>query len=284
MLKDRKQKEIARLYVLWTGEDDLATKFPRLLALDKRKSCMVAERLTQQGRKWSWKRRPNTQEEIDEFNALEGIINNQRHWTSNDAVKSCLNKDGKFYVSDVRRLIDAVITTPMQNNTIWLYIVPLKINVFIWRVYVGRIPTAEALSKRGISVNNTSCHKCNTCLDEIDHLFAGCNFAKDVLMKIWNWCGITSTTTNPDSIMEIVKYAANWGNCPKKRKILIAIIYGYIWCLWKVRNDKIFNNRCASSNKVVDDIIFVVYNWVKCRGGFGKCDWVIWCCNPLNVI
>ncbi|KAL4574985.1 hypothetical protein LXL04_021825 [Taraxacum kok-saghyz] len=55
--------------------------------------------------------------------------------------------------------------------------------------------------------------------------------AKAVLVKIWNWCDINPP--NCDSALEIISYAANWGNCPK-RKILIAIIYGYMWCLWKL--------------------------------------------------
>lgn len=137
------------------------------------------------------------------------------------------------------------------------------------------------LAKRGVAVGDTLCRICSVGFDEVNHNFAVCNFAKVVLKRIWEWCQIVSP---PDfsTLEDIISYAANWGHCPKKRKIFLAIIYGYVWCLWKMRNDRIFNNICGSPIKVVDNVLSLVYKWVKYRGNVGNLNWIAWCCNPLN--
>lgn len=40
------------------------------------------------------------------------------------------------------------------------------------------------------------------------------------------WCGISSF--HPDSVIDFIQFAAFWGNCPKIRKIIMAIVYGYL--------------------------------------------------------
>ena len=154
----------------------------------------------------------------------------------------------------------------------------------MWRVCIGRIPTSIELSKRGINISNPSCRRqCLDGVDDTDHNFAVCPFARGVLSRIWNWCNI-SDPPDFNSVNDIISYAANWGHCPKKRKVLIAIIYGYVWSMWRMRNDRIFNDICGSISKVADNVLSLVYDWVKYRGNFVNLNWVIWCCNPLNIV
>ena len=168
---------------------------------------------------------------MDEFNELRDLVSNQTLTNSDDCLKSCLSDDGELFVSSVRRLIDSYVTCPMLNGTIWTNLVPIKINCFIWRASIGRIPTSRALSRRGINFTDHACRLCEDEDKEEDHLFMHCPFAKEVLRRIWSWCGIPSPSLG--SIREMIAFAANWGNCPKKRKVLLAITYGYAWCLWK---------------------------------------------------
>ncbi|KAL4577659.1 hypothetical protein LXL04_013770 [Taraxacum kok-saghyz] len=100
--------------------------------------------------------------------------------------------------------------------------------------------------------------------------------------NIWKWCNIPQQRFS--STPEVVMFAANWGNCPRKRRILISIVYGSLLCVWKARNDKMFNKNRISSTKLADNIINMVFSWVKYRGKFGDCNWAVWCCNPFNIL
>ena len=117
---------------------------------------------------------------------------------------------------------------------------------------MNRIPSVVALSHRGISVQNSCCHFCNVEADDTNHFLIKCNYARDCLTWIFNWCNIGMQQFQ--SVGELVKFAAILGNYPKKCKILLAIIYGYLWCTWKARDDKVFNNVRIPSKKLADNI------------------------------
>jgi len=209
----------------WSGGADFATQFPRLYNLDRKKSCCIAERLEPMHGRWAWLRKPRCREEMEELEKLQDHLPNFQASELDDVVRSRLDTDGRFFVKDARNLIDSFITCEMPNAMIWIHIVPLKVNCFIWRACIKRIPTAHALDRRGIQVADLSCLGCSNGRDETDHLLATCDLAKDVLTKIWQWCNITSPSF--DAFTEIISFAANWGNCSKKRSILLAIVYGF---------------------------------------------------------
>nr|KAJ0218526.1 hypothetical protein LSAT_V11C300147870 [Lactuca sativa] len=129
-----------------------------------------------------------------------------------------------FRVCDLKALIDSKLTIPINNPTVWLHLVPIKCISFVWRACMGRIPTAVALSRRGINMSSTSYQMCFSGVDTADHILLNCPIAFDSLRWIFNWCDISIQRFL--SISDFVNFAASWGNYPKKRKIFIAIFYG----------------------------------------------------------
>jgi len=69
-------------------------------------------------------------------------------------------------------------------------------NVLItaWRVLLGRVPTRECLSKRGVTVNTTECALCQIKEESCQHLFLECKHA----VQVWDLCssGIWSVQHN----------------------------------------------------------------------------------------
>ncbi|CAI9299929.1 unnamed protein product [Lactuca saligna] len=181
---------------------------------------------------------------------------------------SLLSEDGVFHVPELRCLIDSKITSPMVNPTVWFHIPPLKVICFVWRAFIDRIPTVMALSKRGVRVGANSSHLCSSGVDDTDHLFTGCSFAGDIWKWLCHWCGIPFRSFN--NVSSLVKFAANWGQCPKKKRIFLVIVYGFLWCIWKARNEKVFRSTSANAPKVVDNILALVFDWVKHRGKFNN--------------
>lgn len=68
-----------------------------------------------------------------------------------------LSKDGTFHVKVIRIKIDNV--EPVNNEVIipWIHDIPLKVNTFIWKANLGRIPTNVALKKRGVTILHSTC-------------------------------------------------------------------------------------------------------------------------------
>ncbi|KAL4589189.1 hypothetical protein LXL04_002094 [Taraxacum kok-saghyz] len=184
-------KDVRFWYDWWAGDECLANQFPDLVVLDRKKSTSVAERIGLATGGLCWKKKPYSVDEIEQLNSLLRIIDNKHLNNSPDKLISRLNTEGKFHVSDFRQRIDVLITQSMHNNKIWMHLVPPKISCFIWRVCIGRIPTSIELSKRGINISNPSCRQCLDGVDDTDHNFVACPFARGVLSRIWNWCHIS---------------------------------------------------------------------------------------------
>lgn len=101
-------------------------------------------------------------------------------------------------------------------------------------------------------------------------------FTQEVLEWIFKWCCIPAQRR--PIINDYINFAANWGNCPTKKKTLLAIIYIPIWSIWNVRNDKVFSNISSIPTKTRDYIISLVYGWVKHKGKSENYNWAGWSC------
>ena len=76
-----------------------------------------------------------------------------------------MNGDGEFRVKDIRKLLDDVFLPKDEVPTRWVKVIPIKINIFAWKVSLDRLPTRENLAQRGVSVPSLSCPNCNNGLE-----------------------------------------------------------------------------------------------------------------------
>nr|KAJ0193757.1 hypothetical protein LSAT_V11C800390710 [Lactuca sativa] len=198
----------------WIGDGNLTLRFPNLYALDKRKSCFLAERFSSNGFLWAWRKNPSLPVEMAELAQLCRLLDGVTFSSDPDSWKSKLSSDGQFYVRDICKLIDSK------------------------RASLDGIPSSMALSRRGVGVASTRCLFCINGVDDTDHLLIACDLAKEVFKWIFKWCDVPFVSFS--SVSEALNFAAKWGNCPKK-KVFLTILYGGLWCIWKGRNDRLFN-------------------------------------------
>jgi len=65
-----------------------------------------------------------------------------------------------------------------------------KVLITAWRVLLGRMPTRECLSRRGMVLNTTMCALCQTKEESCQHLFLECKYALCVWSLCFQWIGI----------------------------------------------------------------------------------------------
>ncbi|GJW35020.1 RNA-directed DNA polymerase, eukaryota [Tanacetum coccineum] len=68
--------------------------------------------------------------------------------------------DGLFRVKDIRSSIDSILLPSDAISTRWVKYVPIKINVFVWRARLDRLPTRVNLDHRGVIIDSVLCPLC----------------------------------------------------------------------------------------------------------------------------
>nr|GEV68624.1 hypothetical protein [Tanacetum cinerariifolium] len=58
-----------------------------------------------------------------------------------------LNGDGEFRVKDIRSSLDDLFLSSMTDATRWVKYIPVKVNVFVWRTLLDRLPTREVKAR-----------------------------------------------------------------------------------------------------------------------------------------
>ena len=75
------------------------------------------------------------------------------------------------------------------GETSWCHLVLGKVNIFIWRAKLGRIPTREALYNRGIDLDSVLCPRCRDSIEDVNHALLGCCEVKEVWERFSRWWG-----------------------------------------------------------------------------------------------
>ena len=96
----------------WTGDGDLASRFPLLFKLDKRKTNFISDRVRGSVVVWDWKRKPKSVSEVNELQILNSLLDGIVGVDQQEGWIFKLSGDGKFKVCNLRALIAAKITTP----------------------------------------------------------------------------------------------------------------------------------------------------------------------------
>ncbi|GJZ16707.1 RNA-directed DNA polymerase, eukaryota, reverse transcriptase zinc-binding domain protein [Tanacetum coccineum] len=175
---------------LWTGSSPLYLRYNRLFRLEQDKDCLISDRFKDKQWTWNWSRsfmgacnsayitHIINEVSLTELSSEQDVC----YWTIAD--------DGMFSVSSTRHHIDSLILPTLDNPTQWDKTLPRKVNIFMWRFMLDRLPHRLNLSSRGIDIPTIACPSCNGNVESSNHIFFGCSNAKDIWNIIRNWCDI----------------------------------------------------------------------------------------------
>lgn len=102
------------------------------------------------------------------MNLLNGLGPKQH---KRDRWRWFLNEDGEFKFKTLKAMVDEKELDNQRTflDTKWIRFLPRKINIFVWRLSQGRIPTIAVLDHVGIDLNSLFCPCCLDVVETVEH-------------------------------------------------------------------------------------------------------------------
>jgi hypothetical protein len=157
--------------------------------------------------------------------------------------------------------------------------VPSKVSALAWQVFLNRLPTKVNLARRGIlQVADSTCPVCGDVAETPGHLFLHCSFASTVWYALNRWLGVM-VVLPADAVMSYCVLVGSGGN-KKVRRGYSIVWLAYVWILWRVRNDRVFNNITENIDDTVDTIQRISWQWYLHKTASNSCLLYEWIWNP----
>ncbi|GJU47741.1 RNA-directed DNA polymerase, eukaryota, reverse transcriptase zinc-binding domain protein [Tanacetum coccineum] len=228
---------------IWCGNQALKSKFPRIYMLDNDKGCNVAKRLSMHDWSTSLRRNPRGGVEASQFTELRLLIDFVELNSHQDSWSWSLDVHKGFTVASVRSLIDSHFLVAGPNATRWNRNIPIKVNVFLWRVMLNKLPTMVNLDRRDLWALLARWW-------ELDVPFCA------NISEWFSWL---------DSL-----YISN-----KAWLFLDGVGGTLMWSIWSFRNRLVFSNSPPKKSLLWDNIISYSYLWISSRNPKFKLSWVL---------
>ena len=162
-----------------------------------------------------------------------------------------------MYVQLEGRVLSEVIRSEGERRVfrqIWKSGAPSKVMAFVWKALLDRIPTRVNLVIRSClppDIGN-NCLWCADVPETTNRLFLHCDLARNVWLNLMTWLDL-SFVIPPNLFI----HWECWSGGPFHKKVrngLRMIWEARIWVIWKVRNDRIFNNVIARWDELVEEV------------------------------
>ena len=191
-----------------------------------------------------------------------------------------LNKEEKFVVKDLSRLVDEkwLQVNGSSQETMWNKLVPNRVNIFVWRALKGRLPVRSELDKRGINLHTLLCPCCDDNVETINHSLLFCNMAWSIWVKIFDW--LKGGNVDVFTIGDMFRHNGFRSQSIENREWWQVVTWVTGYFIWKERNNRVFNNKVTSVNKIVQDIQLKSFHWISRRSKNGSWCWQEWLRDP----
>jgi hypothetical protein len=127
-----------------------------------------------------------------------------------------------------------------------------------------------------------SCTFCFHQSEDSSHLFFRCPFPTSVWEAIFKWIGQHINPLQKGWNHFQFKPLELWLKPKKCNRVRHLIWLTTTWCIWKIRNQFVFNGAAPNVSQLVDGIKYFSWSWF--RGRFGRKTFISfceWCVAPL---
>ncbi|GKC84099.1 RNA-directed DNA polymerase, eukaryota [Tanacetum coccineum] len=257
----------------WMGDIPLCELCPRLFALDSAPNICVAAKMAGP-LDTSFRRSVRGGVEQQEFSDLSSFLNSVVLSTSNDRWYFSLSSSGEFSVKDTRLAIDDLVLPSHSEPTRWVKLIPIKINVFMWRARRGCLPTRYNLVQKGVILESTSCPVCFSDEEDVHHLLFRCSLSQEVLHRVCRWWEIDFQLWR--SFSEWDEWFSSIRLPGSVKGFLEGVFYVAWWFIWGFRNRSTFDVNKPSRSILFENIVSSSFLWCNsmCSRKFSRDDWL----------
>ncbi|GKB37721.1 RNA-directed DNA polymerase, eukaryota, reverse transcriptase zinc-binding domain protein, partial [Tanacetum coccineum] len=147
----------------------------------------------------------------------------------NDSWQWSLDISKGFSVASARFLIDSHTLDTGSSATGWNNNIPIKVNVFLWRLTLNKLPTKMNFDRKCIDVDSLLCPICLEDVETVNHTFFNCDMAKDLwaLLAIWweldIWKRISHKRTKNQAKNDKTEHEMEKHEKPKSTKVKVKV-------------------------------------------------------------
>ncbi|XP_071704978.1 uncharacterized protein [Rutidosis leptorrhynchoides] len=269
---------------IWIGSSCLKDSYSRLFALENDKEVTVNDRLHQRDSEgsimWNWVRNPRGRA-VNDLNDLNNLLSSvQLQVEACDNWRWVLGSDGVFTTKHLAVLIDEKRLSPGSQimETVRNKSIPQKVQIFVWRSKLKRLPVFSELDKRGLDLDSILCPLCGDESETVEHALVKCKKLAEFWGCLFCWWNISANslqTFDPLAEDQIFSSFANHG-----KLIWEGVKWASCYSLWSARNNKVYNGKEWSSSKVLSEVQISSFNSISKRIKKSQMEWHQWILNP----
>ncbi|XP_059657206.1 uncharacterized protein LOC132303802 [Cornus florida] len=249
---------------LWCGEQPLSCAFPSLfsIAVDKHAYVVDCYRLDSSEIIWDVLFRRSFQDwEMDEVCAFLDLLYRQEGvGGGNDVLLWAPSSHGRFEVRSLFLCLSNFANRDFLWKTIWRSMAPTRVAFFVWTAVWGKILTIDNLRRRGnCTVNRCCLYKDDE--ESVDHLLLHCPVANDcwnLIIGLFGMCWVM-----PRSTKELIHVWRGYRVRRDVREFWRIVPHCVWWCIWKERNNRMFEGNETPTAVVKLYILRSLFNYVK---------------------
>nr|GEU69381.1 RNA-directed DNA polymerase, eukaryota [Tanacetum cinerariifolium] len=150
-------------------------------ALELNRNISVSKKRKQRSSMISFCRAPRSGIEATQWEEIKNIIDSVCLTSMEDRRIWSVNGSGLFSVASTRIMINKLLLSSGGDSTKWCKLLPIKVNIMVWKLSLDRLPTRLNLLSRGINIPTLHCLICEDHLESRDHLVFSYAFVNNVI-------------------------------------------------------------------------------------------------------
>ncbi|GKD40096.1 reverse transcriptase domain, reverse transcriptase zinc-binding domain protein [Tanacetum coccineum] len=151
--------------------------YNRLFRLERNQNCLIRDRIANGSWSWDWSRPMLFGRTQADFNNLLIDISSLDIDVGRDTPIFTLFTDNIYSVSVARKYLDDCMLPSSLPCTRWYKVLPRKVNIFMWQLFLDRLPHRLNLSSQGLDIDSITCPVCNGFVESNSHVFLFLRFS-----------------------------------------------------------------------------------------------------------
>ena len=162
-----------------------------------------------------------------------------------------------------------------------MHCIPIKVNVFIWKLRLNKLPTLDNMDSKGIDIDSLLCPVCNDHVECVDHLFFSCEMAKELWRSLARW--VSMDLPEFASIQDWFTWLDAAHMSKRSRTIFEGVASIMMWFIWFFRNASIFSPSKPKKANIWDLIAHQSFLCISSRNPMYTFRWIDWLRNPIDI-